>query len=90
MYAVIGGARDAGSDVGWALSTAVYLHGREHDNKAPGTKGMCVVEVAPGIHRIELEYAPVRLATYALIGERIVLVDAGYAGASAQIDAYLR
>lgn len=48
------------------------------------------MEVSPGIHRIELEYAPVRLATYALIGERIVLVDAGYAGAAAQIDAYLR
>lgn len=48
------------------------------------------MEVAPNVHRIELEYAPVGLTTYALIGERIVLVDAGYARASAQIDAYLR
>ncbi len=48
------------------------------------------MEVAPGIHRIELEYAPASLAIYALLGKRLVLVDAGYAGASAQIDAYLR
>lgn len=48
------------------------------------------MEVASGIHRIELEYAPIGLATYALIGERVVLIDAGYAGAAAQIDAYLR
>ncbi len=48
------------------------------------------MEVAPGIHRIELEYAPAGLAIYALLGERLVLVDAGYAGAAAQIDAYLR
>ena len=48
------------------------------------------MEVAPGIHRIELTYAPLGLATYALLGERVVLVDAGYAGAAPQIDAYLR
>lgn len=48
------------------------------------------MEVAPGIHRIDLTYAPLGLATYALLGERVVLVDAGYAGAAAQIDAYLR
>lgn len=48
------------------------------------------MEVAPSIHRIDLDYAPVGLATYALLGERVVLVDAGYAGAAAQIDAYLR
>ena len=73
-----------------ALSTAVYRPGHEHDNKSLGTKGKYVVEVADGIHRMELEYTPLGLATYALIGERTVLVDAGYAGASGQIDAYLR
>jgi len=48
------------------------------------------MEVAPGIHRIDLTYSPLGLATYALLGERVVLVDVGYAGAAAQIDAYLR
>ncbi len=48
------------------------------------------MEIAPGIHRIDLTYAPLGLATYALLGERVVLVDAGYAGAAPQIDAYLR
>jgi glyoxylase-like metal-dependent hydrolase (beta-lactamase superfamily II) len=44
------------------------------------------MEVAPGIHRIVLSPS---LATYALVGERVVLVDAGYAGAAGTIDAYL-
>ena len=48
------------------------------------------MEIAPGIHRIELTYAPLGLAMYALLGERVVLVDAGYAGGAPQIDAYLR
>jgi glyoxylase-like metal-dependent hydrolase (beta-lactamase superfamily II) len=45
------------------------------------------VEVAPGIHRIALSSS---LATYALIGERVVLVDAGFTGAAAAIDMCLR
>jgi glyoxylase-like metal-dependent hydrolase (beta-lactamase superfamily II) len=48
------------------------------------------MEVAPGIHRIDLEYTGGRLAIYAALGERTTLIDAGYAGASGQIDAYLR
>lgn len=48
------------------------------------------MEVAQGIHRIELESHLARLATYALFGERVVLVDAGFAGASLQINDYLR
>ncbi|MDQ7858730.1 MAG: MBL fold metallo-hydrolase [Armatimonadota bacterium] len=45
------------------------------------------MEVAPGIHRIALSPD---LATYALVGERVVLVDAGFAGAARTIDRYLR
>jgi glyoxylase-like metal-dependent hydrolase (beta-lactamase superfamily II) len=48
------------------------------------------MEVASGIHRIELESDITTVAIYALLGEHVLLVDAGFAGAAPQIDAYLR
>jgi glyoxylase-like metal-dependent hydrolase (beta-lactamase superfamily II) len=47
------------------------------------------MEVAPGIHRIELESEITSVAIYALLGEAVTLVDAGFAGTMPQIDVYL-
>jgi glyoxylase-like metal-dependent hydrolase (beta-lactamase superfamily II) len=47
------------------------------------------MEVAPGVHRIELASDLTTVAIYALLGEQVVLVDAGFAGAAPQIGAYL-
>jgi glyoxylase-like metal-dependent hydrolase (beta-lactamase superfamily II) len=48
------------------------------------------MEVAAGIHRIDLASDATSVAVYALLGEHVVLVDAGFAGAAPQIDTYLR
>jgi glyoxylase-like metal-dependent hydrolase (beta-lactamase superfamily II) len=48
------------------------------------------MEVAPSIHRIDLASDVTSVAIYALLGERLVLVDAGFADAAPQIAAHLR